>query len=445
MNLTPENILSHAPDPGTAQRAQKSAQTWMWHSLEGNGRAVWGSHGPHHEPWLTVVDFDGPGFKCNCPVRRKPCKHAIGLLLLFAKQNDAFQVVNETPDEVAEWLAQRDSRRGKPLQGGKKRSPEEEAILAEKRQAAREKRHFAMAAGLAELESWLTDLLRQGLASLEARSEEYWMELSQRMTDAKLKGIARRMRQFPALMREEDWHEKLLAEIGDIYLIVKGFRTMGRPDCPLGGGLQDDLLGVAGVNFRKAEVLEGDTLSDHWLVAGQTRTEEENLLARRVWFVGEKSGKNVLLLDFSFGGAEFETNWKLGTVVEGEVAFYPSAFPQRVLFKTFQLANRPFDLSNGFSTLKKFAEGYAQSLAENPWLGQFPAFLQEVAPVFHEKKFYLVDSEKNQLPLMPDEELGWRLMAMGGGKPMGVFGIWDATCFQVLSVVVEGQFRILPH
>jgi hypothetical protein len=425
MNLTPENILSHAPDPGTAQRAKKTAQTWMWHSLEGNGRAVWGSHGPHHEPWLTVVDFEGPGFKCNCPVRRKPCKHGIGLLLLFAKQNDAFRLVHETPDEVAAWLEMRDARRGKKDGKPIERSEEEQAALDEKRKAIREKRHFAMEAGLAELESWLTDLLRQGLATIEGQSFDYWQELSGRMVDAKLPGIARRMRQFPFIMEEENWHEKLLTEIGDIYLIVKGFRN--REHLP--EGLQDDLLNVAGVNFRKAEVLAGETLTDHWLVAGQTFTEEENLMARRTWFVGEKSKMNALLLDFSWGGAEYETSWKMGTVVEGEVAFYPSAFPQRILFKNFQLANRPFDLSSGFSSFEKMAENYAQALSANPWLGHFPAFLQEVTPVFFEKKFYLVDAEKNQLPLLADETEGWRLVALSGGRPTSFFGIWDGQKF----------------
>ena len=444
MNLTPENILSHAPDRGTAQRAKTVAHTFKWRTLEGNGRAVWGTLGNPLDPWLTVVDF-GPdnfrdfGFKCSCPVRRKPCKHGIGLLLLFAKQNDAFKLAHETPGEVADWLGKRDARKGKSTVAKKEKSPEETAALAEQRQANRAKRHHAMAAGLAELESHLTDLLRQGLASIEGQAFDYWQGLSERMTDAKLPGIARRMRQFPFLMEEEDWHEKLLAEIGDMYLIIKGFGNMEN----LPEGLQDDLLKVAGVKLRKAEVLAGDSLSDHWLVAGQTLTEEENLLARRTWLVGEKSEKNALLLDFSWGGADFETSWKPGTVVEGEAVFYPSAFPQRILFKNFKLANRPFDLSNGFSTLENFAEGYALALAANPWLGHFPAFLQEVTPVFHEAKFHLVDKEKKQIPLLSDETGGWRLMALSGGRPMGIFGVWDGKMFQVLSAVVDGQFRAL--
>lgn len=445
MNLTPENILSHAPDPGTAQRAQKTAHEWMFHTLEGNGRAIWAKHGPHHEPWLAVVDFGAegnakPGFKCNCPVRRKPCKHTIGLLLLFAKQNDAFRLVHETPDEVANWLEMRDARAKETVQKkNKSKTKEELAELAEKRKATRKKRHFAMEAGLAELESWLADLLRQGLATLEGQSFEYWQELSARMVDAKLPGIARRMRQFPFIMEEENWHEKLLTEIGAIYLIVKGFRN--REHLP--EGLQDDLLNVAGVNFRKAEILAGDSLSDHWLVAGQTLTEEENLMARRTWFIGEKSKKNALLLDFSWGGAEFETQWKMGTVIEGEVAFYPSAYPQRILFKDFQLSNRPFDLSNGFSTFEKMAEAYAQAISLNPWLGHFPVFLQEVTPVFFEEKFYLVDQEKKQLPILTDETEGWKLVALSRGSPLNFFGIWDGKKFEPLSAVINGQFRMI--
>ncbi len=442
MDLTPEKIFSYAPDPGTAQRAKSVAHAQIWHTLEGNGRAIWGTYGYAADPFKVQIDFHGPAFRCSCPVRRKPCKHGIGLLLLFSKNNDAFQVVTDLPEWVNSWLKKRDGRNHKNTKTtAPERSPEEEAALAEKRKDARQKRLFQMAEGLSELESWLTDLFRQGLATLEGHSREYWQNLAARMVDAKLGGIARRIRQFPILMGAEDWHEKLLTELGDIYLIVKGFQNMQQLPEPL----QDDLLNLSGVNFKKGDVLEGgEAFQDYWLVAGQTETEEEvNLTARRTWLVGEESGKNVLLLDFAWGGNGYETGYKLGTVLRGEVAFYPSAYPQRALFKQFEYADRPFDLKNGYTTLSGFAGGYAAALAANPWLAFFPAFLKNVVPVFQSDGFVLVDQQGKQFHLLADEGLGWKTVAISGGHPLSIFGVWDGRVFRPLSVVVNGRFRPL--
>ncbi len=442
MNLTPEKIFSYAPDSGTAQRSKSVAHAQIWHTLEGNGRAIWGTYGYVADPFKVQVDFQGPAFRCSCPVRRKPCKHGIGLLLLFSKNNDSFSVVTDPPDWVNSWIEKRDEQANqKPKTKNQKRSPEEEAALAEKRKEARKKRLFQMDEGLSELESWLTDLFRQGLATLEGHSQEYWQNLAARMVDAKLGGIARRIRQFPLLMRAENWHEKLLTELGDIYLIVKGFQNIQQLPEPL----QDDLLNLSGMNFKKGDVLEeGDTLQDHWLVAGQTETEEEgNLTARRTWLVGEESRKNVLLLDFAWGDNTYETSYKLGTVLSGEVAFYPSAYPQRALCKQFEYVDRPFDLKNGYTNFSAFADDYAAALSANPWLSFFPAFLKNTIPVYQNDNFVLIDRQNKELQLLADEDLGWKTVAISGGHPFSLFGVWNGRVFQPLSAVVDGQFRPL--
>ena len=241
-------------------------------------------------------------------------------------------------------------------------------------------------------------------------------------------------------MQQEDWHESLLSELGDIYLIVKGFRNIDNLPVPL----QDDLLSLSGMNFKKADVLEGPSVSDYWLVAGQSETKEEgNLTARRTWLIGEESKRNILVLDFAWGGGFYEIAFKLGTVVQGEVAFYPSAYPQRVLFKNSNPVDRPFDLHNGYATLSAFAEDFAKAIAQFPWLNQFPAFLKNVVPVFQNDTFVLVDNERKQLPTSADEKLGWELVAMSGGHSSSIFGIWDGQLFHPLSAVVDGQFRTL--
>lgn len=452
--LNYEHILTLAPDAGTAQRAKSVAHAQRWHSIEGNGRAIWGTLGDPADPYRTAVDFEGMGFKCSCPVRRLPCKHGIGLLLLFSKANHLFQLVETTPDWLADWLKKRSEKATKSTIGeATSRSPEAENTLAEQRRLNREKRMFQMAAGLAELESWLLDLFRQGLATLEGQATSYFNDLASRMVDAKLGTLARRIRQLPLLMKDAAWHEKILAELGEIYLLLRAFQRLDTLPEPL----QDDLLSLAGVSLKKEDLLAQTGIEDHWLVAGQTLEEDDaNLLARRTWLIREKTGKTALLLDFSWGGQGFEVNFKLGTVLRAELVFYPSAHPQRAILKKFEYSEVAFSLRNGFPSLAAFADGYAGALAENPWLGRFPAFLEGVVPLFLPNKktvgptsvatttdFVLVDALRKQLPLDTDEIKGWKLMALSCGRPIGVFGTWDGEGFMPLSVVVEGQFGAL--
>ncbi|MBK9014443.1 MAG: hypothetical protein IPM82_10320 [Saprospiraceae bacterium] len=271
-----------------------------------------------------------------------------------------------------------------------------------------------MSAGLAELESWLLDLFRQGLATLEGQADTYFNDLAARMVDAKLGTLARRIRQLPLLMAEANWHEKILAELGEIYLLLRAFQRLEQLPEPL----QDDLLSQAGVNFKKEDILNLEAVSDHWLVAGQTEEAEDgNLLARRTWLIGEATGEVALLLDFSWGGQGFETTFRLGIVLRAEVVFYPSAHPQRGVLKKFEYSEAAFSLRNGFPALAAFADAYAGALSENPWLDRFPAFLEGVVPVFHQKKFVLVDAQRKQLPLDASDDLGWKLVALQLRQP----------------------------
>ncbi|MBK9016256.1 MAG: SWIM zinc finger family protein [Saprospiraceae bacterium] len=410
--LTYDHILTLAPDAGTAQRAKSVAHAQRWHLLEGNGRAIWGTLGDPADPYRIAVDFEGVGFRCTCPVRRLPCKHGIGLLLLFSKNNDAFQLA-EPPNWVAEWLKKRSERSATTLAEPPARSPEADLALAEKRKQNREKRILQMSAGLAELESWLLDLFRQASPHREGQADTYFNDLAVRMVDAKLGTLARRIRQLPLLMASANWHEKILAELGEIYLLLRAFQRLEQLPEPL----QDDLLSLAGVNFKKEDILNLEAVPDHWLVAGQTEEAEDgNLLARRTWLIGEATGRTALLLDFSWGGQGFETTFRLGTVLKSEVVFYPSAWPQRAVLKKFEYSEAAFSLRNGYPTLAAFAGSYAGALAENPWMGRFPAFLEGVVPIFHHKKFVPVDSQRKQLPSMPATTLvgsWWRSVAAG--------------------------------
>ncbi|MEK7257736.1 MAG: hypothetical protein AAB316_23465, partial [Bacteroidota bacterium] len=209
-------------------------------------------------------------------------------------------------------------------------------------------------------------------------------------------------------------------------------------------GMQDDLLNLAGVNFKKEDLLMLNGLQDDWLVAGQTETAEEgNLYARRTWLIGEKSRRTCLHLEFAFADKPYEMTWRLGSVLSGEVVFYPSALPMRVVFKKYEWMEKPFQIGSGYRSLAEFANDCTQALAANPWLSNFPAFLENVILVFDENQFVLVDEARKILPLHLEETAAWKLVAMSGGRPVSVFGQWNGERFYPLSAVVGDEFRLL--
>src|SRR4051794_4520222 len=163
--LTTEQVLALAPDTASVNAGQGLANPAKWVSLGRGGRSVWGEcQGSGKAPYRTQIDLSGPAFHCSCPSRKFPCKHGLGLLLLMAA-SPARVVEAELPAWVSEWIAKRTAN------AEKKAAPSQappDTETAAKRDADREKRaakrEDRVRAGLGELQTWMGDLLRQGLA-----------------------------------------------------------------------------------------------------------------------------------------------------------------------------------------------------------------------------------------------------------------------------------------
>jgi hypothetical protein len=295
-----------------------------------------------------------------------------------------------------------------------------------------ETRFLGMQAGNAELQSRLLDLIRGGLVELDIAPPQYFEEFAARMVDAQLGSIAKRIRTW-ATYREifpDTWHEKLLDELGALYIFSKAFEKIEQLSEPL----QDELLAQAGVTTRTSDLLEQEGITDSWLVLGQIKTPELNgLTSRRTWLMGKETQKIVLILEYTFGEAEFSNLWFNGFVYSGEAVFYPAAYPLRVAFKSVEVAP-VFTHIAGYQTINNFLLAYADVLAQSPWLPQFPVVLTDVTPVFFKNKLFLVDSDNKCLPIEPSQGTGEELVALSGGHPMTVFGEWNGGVLRSLNV-----------
>lgn len=119
---TVEQVLALAPDESSRRAGGRlgSASPWSGAGCDGSG-AVWGlCKGSGSKPYRTVVDTTGPAYKCSCPSRKFPCKHALGLLLLWASDEAALGPA-EVPDWAGSgWTAVADGRRRRPSRPGRR-------------------------------------------------------------------------------------------------------------------------------------------------------------------------------------------------------------------------------------------------------------------------------------------------------------------------------------
>src|SRR6187551_1923980 len=139
MTFTEEQIYSLAPDESSKKSGKELANPSKWGKREFSDRALWGEcQGSGKLPYQTQVDIGNVAFKCSCPSRKFPCKHGLGLLLLYARDKKMFSSAAE-PDWVTGWLDKRNEKEEKKVEKKAKEKSVDPAAQA-KRQENRLKR-----------------------------------------------------------------------------------------------------------------------------------------------------------------------------------------------------------------------------------------------------------------------------------------------------------------
>lgn len=441
MEWTTEKVAALAPNASTERRGKTLAQASKWTNLGTNGSAIWGEcKGTGSLPYLVQIDLKGPAFKCTCPTRKLPCKHVLGLFFLYAEK---YMFSNQpVPEWVSTWLVKR-----QPVQ--QEQIPLKSTEELEKAQQAKvkrwEKRLLLMSSGIEELELWLKDLVRQGLANVSASNPIFWNTIAAKMMDAQLPRVSTILKEAGNLVEENpNWIEIVSGQLGELYLLVEAFRRREQ----LTPSMQNELYNMLGRLTKKADVLsEQPNQLDRWLVMGQKEgIDIEGRTYRRTWLKGASSNKNALILDYAFGNMGFQQQYVVGTLLKGKLAYYPCNLEQRAVLGDFQVESLTTALQlKSFSSVEELLEEYAQCLNQNPWLSQFPALIQGVVPFIEgEEQYMLIDQEQQVLPLTTVRAQAiYKMLAISGGEPITVFGEWLGQAFEPLSIVVDYKVIVL--
>ncbi|MEV7343189.1 SWIM zinc finger family protein [Streptomyces sp. NPDC093544] len=452
---TADQVLALAPDAASRKAGSKLGATGPWSEAGSSDEGtVWGlCAGSGSKPYQTVIDIadsTGPAYKCSCPSRKFPCKHALGLLLLWAGEEGTVPR-GPAPDWAEQWIEGRRQRAAEKATttGGASGTASSGDPEGARRRA--ERRAERVTAGAAELEQRLADLLRGGLAGAEQSGYGLWEETAARMVDAQAPGLAARVRELGSIPSSgPGWPVRLLEECALLHLLDQGWLRRER--------LPDGLATTVRSRIGLPGSADGPPVRDHWLVLAQYDTADSRLTTRRIWLHGSESGRTALLLSYGAAGRAPELALPVGLAFEAELSAYAGAGQLRAaLGERFTPPTPTTTRPPGVSTTQAAAH-YGEALRADPWLDSYPVTLDRVIPTpdggttsasaAAPARWQLADADGDlALPITPAlRSLPglWRLAALSGGAPLTVFGECGHHGFTPLTAWPEGPGEAVP-
>ncbi|MCB9743109.1 MAG: SWIM zinc finger family protein [Alphaproteobacteria bacterium] len=412
--------------------ARRTARPAFWPERGRDARALWGTC-EGADTYETWVDREGPGYRCSCPSRKKPCRHALALMLMAAETPDAIPEA-PAPEPLQAWLKRRDARRG-----GQSQRDEAAAVRRERQRVEK------VEEGLAALRIWLGDRVRLGLAGLEAQPHGFWTEIAGRLEDAQVKALPERLLRLEERVGAHPaWPRELLDELGLLALLVEAFGERERLPEPM----QAELRTRVGWPQREKEVLaSGEAVQDLWEVLGQRHEDmrwTSGLQATYTWVRGRETRRWALLLRFVHASQRGRPGQPAlpapGEGFEGELVFAPSAWPQRAFPRDppepSPLAHAP---EPDCEDLEALLARWARALAASPWTERICGLVAGLTPAEEEGRWWLVDRRGDALPLRGAPP--WTLLALSGGHPVDLCVEWDGAALRPLSA--RGPARTL--
>jgi len=407
---TVEKILGRVGNSSSVVQAEAVAAPGDWRDLRVDDLHVWGQYNsPYHRSNLNVVVdlaamYAGQAGRSRCDCgNRKPCEHMAALMLLYLRGKERFGKGMLPLDKKASTLQTR-------------------ASMEEVRR------------GLAQLDQWLVQLIRQGLGEPQVRTFDFWEAIADRMLAARLPTLSQWLRAAATIaVRGGNWTEPVLHEVGLMYLLVQSFQRY--EEFP--ATLQGDLREAIGWHLR-LEDFEALPVRDQWLVIGQRQRALLDLTVEQfTWICGVQSGQMALL--HSVGPLEVlrSAQLEVGRTADAAIAFLPSRSPLKALLVEYhgQVSTAPVTGSRIGAAVSAFGE----ALANNPWLKHFPILLDEVYVSRHGKHWVLRHEDGVFLPIAPHFQHKWVMYAHHAGYPLQVAGVWDGTYVFPMSTARTGS------
>lgn len=398
MALTLAVVQALAPEQSVLASAGKLLPAKHWGRVARNDGfdVIWGEcQGSGANPYLVVADVADHGYKCTCPSRKFPCKHALALMWKFAETPEQFGA-DEPPAWVQEWLGRRKRGGARAAPGAPGEGPAKDLDAAraaeapeaapsaeelEKRAKAAERRRQqsgeTVRAGLDDLRQWVQDQLRAGAAVFVDDAAARCRRIAARLNDAKAAVLASRVDELPSrllMLPRECRADAALLEFGQWTLLARAWAA-----APDDADARADLLQAP---TRDAVLAEPSALRvrSTWEVVGnRVETRRDGLVSQATWLLdlGRATPHFALLLDFFPASAGRRTAaFVPGQRFAAELTFYPGRYPLRAVVSDGQSDSAASEALPSLATPPADPlAAHREHLARVPWAMQTPLLL----------------------------------------------------------------------
>jgi hypothetical protein len=293
-----------------------------------------------------------------------------------------------------------------------------------------------VAAGLDELDQWLRDQVRTGIADLGRGGYRPLDRMAARMVDAQAPGVAGMLRALPGELAGEGWPGRLLEQLGALHLLISAHRRIDELPTDLAATVRSRV----GYPVRKADVLTEPAVSDSWFAVGAVDSLDYRLVSRRVWLYGATTGRWALLLSFAPPGGFLDDSVKAGQRLHADLHFYPGSGQYRALVGEQRDVLEPAGPPSP-ETYADLQERFADLLAADPWATRLPAVVQAAAvpPERPGGRWRLCEAGGAYREVVELAGEPWPLFARSLGEPVPVFGEWGPAGFRPLSLLPDAD------
>jgi len=430
VQFSEEQIWALAPDEASKKAGKDLAYSEKWITKGYNDLAIWGEcKGSGSKPYETQIHIETITCKCSCPSRKFPCKHSLGLLILYVKNKAIFTHSTE-PTWVTDWLKKKKEQSAKKEES--KEKPINEISQAKRLQAREE----LVDSGIEELLIWMKDVIKNGIVSFPEKGTSILHHLAKRMVDAKSQGLASLLRKMAAIdFYTEGWENIFLSHLFNLYLVVSGFKNKSN----INELLLEDIKGNIGFIKTQEQLKILDGITDNWIVIGKQTTQEDDMMIERNWLYGCSSKQYALIIHFS---VRWQVNSLLlvpGSCIHATLVFYPSAHPLRAIIKEqFAVVESPkFKGADNWDEVSNSIQNCKQIM---PLMIDLPFIIHQVIPVFHQNSWWLKDVENKMVRLPKKFSSLFDLLAISGGNAVDISVVGNGLIFQPIGVWMQHQY-----
>ena len=261
--------------------------------------------------------------------------------------------------------------------------------------------------------------------------------MAERLWDAQARGLANWLRELASIPASgEGWGERLLAQLGSLYLLLEGHRRLDILPEPL----RADIRSRIGWSWQEAD-LPVDAwfcaIAGCWSVSAATRKNRCGCGA-----VGCGAG---IMIDWRWCWTSpirtspcrpwprQEAGWRRNSVFSpvnirnGRYCVMPSPSKIRKCPLDWPMARRCWT-----AMLRRWPGNLGWRCCRRPWPSPLPVRRES-------DTWFLRDAAAKLLPCHPGFIETWRLLACSGGSPLTVFGEWNGQQFWPLVSWRDGQ------